>query len=108
MSLCSGQVEKAIEILENLRKVIPSSAHVYFRLINLHRRRGNISECLKLFQDFIEDRKDAPEVAHIKIKYARFLAKVRPHELCLKKKFSMEVSQLLVFCLSLQVNMRGP
>ena len=71
-----GYFVKAEEILEKLQKAIPESVHVISRRVNLARRQGDMNKMVQVFEQFIEASKDKEIVAHITIKYARFLWKV--------------------------------
>jgi pre-mRNA-processing factor 39 len=72
---CQGNWDTAAEILEKLEKVIPNALHLYFRRINLERRRGNLDKCVELFEKYASDGNNKTNIGHIKIKYARFVAR---------------------------------
>lgn len=57
-------------------KALPESIHALFRLVNVERRRGNLSRCCELFENFVSQSKNKADGAHITIKHAQFLAKV--------------------------------
>lgn len=71
----SGNVDKAISILENLDKKQPNLLQVAYRRINLERRRGNLTKCLELYEENLANAKSKHITSSITIKYARFLNK---------------------------------
>lgn len=74
---CQNNIESAAEILTNLDALCPNLLQVAYRRVNLERRRGNLDECDRLYNHYIENAKNKNVVGSLAIKYARFLHKIR-------------------------------
>lgn len=74
---CNDNATKAAEILTNLDKVCPNLLQVAYRRINLERRRGDLDQCVQLYEHYVETAKNKNIGGNLAIKYARFLHKIK-------------------------------
>lgn len=72
-----GNIDKSREILLNLDKAVPNLLQVAYKRINLERRRGDLDQCVALYEHYIESAKNKTLAANLAIKYARFLNKIK-------------------------------
>jgi pre-mRNA-processing factor 39 len=68
-----GNYEKVRNLFKALEKKIPDSLQIQYRRIQFERRRGNVAECEKLFQEYIETASDKSTAIRLTIKYAYFV-----------------------------------
>ena len=72
----SGDVNTALEVLEQLENNVPGLSMVHLRLISLHRRQGNFDKVEHLYKQHVQDTQDTSSKSFYAIKYARYLGKV--------------------------------